>query len=172
MTKRLEDLLGLPEASQMLQDEKKYARERDGIIEKKMHALEEEGELADQHANFDKITEDLPVAHGLGNMADKELDNVANKAMKAYDDLMDLGMNIEIRYAGRIFEVAGTMLKTSLDAKVAKVNKKLKMLELQMRKEKDDKTAIGDGDIIENNGVIVTDRNSIIEQLKGLKKDK
>ena len=31
------------------------------------------------------------------------------------------------------------MLKTSLDAKVAKMDKKLKMIELQLKKEKQDK---------------------------------
>jgi len=91
--------------------------------------------------------------------------------MKAYEDLMDLGMNIEMRYSSRIFEVAGNMLRTSLDAKVAKVNKKLKMLELQLRKEKMEKDNT-DGDIINSSGHIVADRNSILEQLKGLKKDK
>jgi len=42
--------------------------------------------------------------------------------MQAYDDLMDLGMNVESRYSGRVFEVAGNMLKTTLDAKVAKID--------------------------------------------------
>ena len=46
--------------------------------------------------------------------------------MEAYEDLMDLGMNVESRYSGRVFEVAGQMLKTNLDAKVAKLDKKLK----------------------------------------------
>ena len=72
-------------------------------------------------------------------MADRELNEVADKAMEAYEDLMDLGMNVESRYSGRVFEVAGGMLKTSLDAKVAKLDKKLKMVELQLKKEKMDK---------------------------------
>jgi len=70
----------------------------------------------------------------LGELADKELNEVAQKAMDAYDDLMDLGMNVESRYSGRVFEVAGNMLKTNLDAKVAKLDKKLKMVELQLKK--------------------------------------
>src|SRR6056300_944027 len=60
-------------------------------------------------------------------MADTELNEVAKKAMDAYDDLMDLGMNVESRYSGRVFEVAGNMLKTSLDAKTQKLDKKLKI---------------------------------------------
>lgn len=54
--------------------------------------------------------------------------------MTAYDELMDLGMNVEARYSGRVFEVAGGMLKTSLDAKVAKLNNKLKIVELQLKR--------------------------------------
>jgi len=86
---------------------------------------------------------------------------------------MDLGMNVEGRYAGRVFEVAGNMLKTSLDAKVAKLDKKLKMVELQLKKEKLDKEDNNDpSGIINGEGYVVTDRNSLIERLKGINKDK
>jgi len=86
---------------------------------------------------------------------------------------MDLGMNVESRYSGRVFEVAGGMLKTSLDAKVAKLDKKLKMVELQLKKEKMDRDSSGqDSDIVNGEGYVVTDRNSLLERLKGLDKDK
>jgi len=87
---------------------------------------------------------------------------------------MDLGMNVESRYSGRVFETAGGMLKTSLDAKVAKLDKKLKMIELQLKKEKMDKdsTGTGDGDMVNGAGYVVTDRNSLLEKLKGIDKDK
>ena len=93
--------------------------------------------------------------------------------MAAYDDLMDLGMNVEARYSGRIFEVAGNMLKTNLDAKIAKLDKKLKMIDLQLKKEKldNDSNATPEG-FTEGEGYVVTDRNSLIERLKGLNKDK
>jgi hypothetical protein len=167
MTKRLEDVLGLPDSNQMLLNEKKYVRE----AEDELRILDEDLSRDEIKEKFEKITEDLPVAAGLGTAADKELDKIAQKAMSSYEDLMDLGMNIEMRHSARIFEVAGNMLRTSLDAKVAKVNKKLKMLELQMKKEKMDKDT-SDGDVINSNGQIVADRNAILEQLKGLKKDK
>ena len=90
--------------------------------------------------------------------------------MQAYEDLMDLGMNVESRYSGRIFEVAGNMLKTNLDAKVAKLDKKLKMVELQLKKEKQDKDGSVDGDIVQGEGYVVTDRNSLLEKLKNMDK--
>ena len=122
-------------------------------------------------AELDKIQAALPQVKGLGEMADKELNEVADKAMTAYEDLMDLGMNVESRYSGRVFEVAGQMLKTNLDAKTAKLDKKLKMVELQLKKEKQDKEGGVDGDsIVNGEGYVVTDRNSLLDKLKNMDK--
>ena len=161
MTKKLEDMLNLPD--------NKDLNEEENIAP----VVEHEDTFRDI-AEFDKISDALPAVKGLGDMADKELNEVANKAMTAYDDLMDLGMNVESRYSGRVFEVAGTMLKTSLDAKVAKLDKKLKMVELQLKKEKMDRDSGpgGDGDIVNGEGYVVSDRNSLLERLKGIDKDK
>ena len=113
----------------------------------------------------------MPSVKGLGEAADKELNEIADKAMTAYDDLMDLGMNVESRYSGRVFEVAGNMLKTSLDAKVAKLDKKLKMIDLQLKKEKMDKDSNPfNGDVVQGEGYVVTDRNSLLEKLKSMDK--
>ena len=161
MTKKLEDMLNLPD--------NKDLNEEENIAP----VVEHEDTFRDI-AEFDKISDALPAVKGLGDMADKELNEVANKAMTAYDDLMDLGMNVESRYSGRVFEVAGTMLKTSLDAKVAKLDKKLKMVELQLKKEKMDRDSGPgrDGDIVNGEGYVVSDRNSLLERLKGIDKDK
>jgi hypothetical protein len=83
---------------------------------------------------------------------------------------MDLGMNVESRYSGRVFEVAGQMLKTNLDAKVAKLDKKLKMVELQLKKEKQDKDAGTEDNVVSGDGYVVTDRNSLLEKLKNMDK--
>jgi len=168
MTKKLEEMLNLPDSKEIIEEAKEQEAEQ------KNHDLERQQDTMRDIAEFDKITAALPQVKGLGEMADKELNEVADKAMDAYDDLMDLGMNVEPRYSGRIFEVAGGMLKTGLDAKVAKLDKKLKMVELQLKKEKQDKdsNANGDGDIVNGEGYVVTDRNSLLERLKGLDKDK
>jgi len=155
----------LPDSKEIIEEAE--ARE----VEQSKHELEREETFRDI-AEFDKISAALPAVKGLGEMADKELNEVADKAMSAYEDLMDLGMNVESRYSGRVFEVAGSMLKTSLDAKVAKMDKKLKMIELQLKKEKMDKDSGNDSDMITGEGHIVTDRNSLLEKLKGLDKDK
>jgi hypothetical protein len=120
---------------------------------------------------FDKISAALPQVKGLGDIADDELDSLAQRATDAYDDLMDLGMNVEARYSSRIFEVAGGMLKNAIDAKTAKLDKKLKMIELQLKKAKLDQDAnqSDDGINLNGDGFIVTDRNSLLEKLKNLK---
>lgn len=167
MTKKLEDLLNLPDSKEIVKNAEKQEREQ-----KKYEVAEQEKTFRDI-AEFDKISAALPQVKGLGEMADAELNDIADKAMTAYEDLMDLGMNVEGRYAGRVFEVAGNMLKTSLDAKVAKLDKKLKMVELQLKKEKLDKEDNSDpSGIINGEGYVVTDRNSLLERLKGLNKDK
>ena len=161
MTKKLEELLDLPDSKEIIkQDQKKDKKE----------VLAQQNETLRDIAEFDKISAALPAVKGLGEMADTELNEVAQKDMDEYDDLMDLGMNVESRYSGRVFEVAGGMLKTSLDAKVAKLDKKLKMVELQLKKEKMDKDGKPDEDMIQGEGYIVTDRNSLLEKLKNLDK--
>jgi hypothetical protein len=124
-------------------------------------------------AEFDKIASALPAVKGLGDKADSELEDIAQRALTAYEDLMDLGMNVESRYSGRVFEVAGGLLKTSLDAKTAKLDKKLKMIELQLKKQKmDQDSGPSEDGMISGEGYVVTDRNSLLERLKGLDKDK
>lgn len=166
MTKKLEELLNLPDSKEIIEADKKKAE-----TEGKTQAVTQQQETLRDIAEMDKIAAALPQVKGLGEMADNELNEVAEKSMSAYEDLMDLGMNVESRYSGRVFEVAGQMLKTNLDAKVAKLDKKLKMVELQLKKEKQDKdSGNDDGNIVNGEGYIVTDRNSLLEKLKNMDK--
>jgi hypothetical protein len=162
MTKKLEDMLNMSDNKDIVEPKK----------DKKQQAIVDQQDTFRDIEEFDKIASALPAVKGLGQMADNELNEVADKAMTAYDDLMDLGMNVESRYSGRVFEVAGTMLKTSLDAKVAKLDKKLKMVELQLKKEKMDRDGSNTpGDVVNGDGYVVTDRNSLLQKLKGLNTD-
>jgi hypothetical protein len=162
MTKKLEELLNLPESKKIIKDEEKKQAKVE--IAKSQPLLRDISE-------FDKISAALPQVKGLGDASDSEFDALAQRATDAYDDLMDLGMNVEARYSGRIFEVAGTMLKNAIDAKAAKIDKKLKMIELQIKKQKLDQDANGEDNSINltGDGVIITDRNSLLEKLKQMK---
>lgn len=122
-------------------------------------------------SDFDKISSALPHVKGLGDISDTEFDELAQRATDAYDDLMDLGMNVEARYSARVFEVASSMLKNAIDAKSAKIDKKLKMIELQLKKQKlDNDVSPADKSIdIQGAGFVVADRNSLLEKLKNMK---
>jgi hypothetical protein len=119
---------------------------------------------------FDKIAAALPRVKGLGDMADSELDALAAKAEKAYDDLIDLGMNVEAKYGARMFEVAAQMMNAAIVAKTNKIDKKLKMVDLQLKKLAIDRKHGEKGEEIEGEGYVITDRNSILEKLKNMNK--
>lgn len=155
--KKLEEILNLPESKKAIKK-----AEREEIKQANQPMLRDIGE-------FDKISAALPQVKGLGDMSDSEFDSLAQRATDAFDDLMDLGMNVEARYSGRVFEVASTMLKNAIDAKAAKIDKKLKMIELQIKKEKLDKDTPNESVDVSGTGVIVSDRNSLIEKLKNMK---
>ena len=77
----------------------------------------------------------LPMVTGLEEL-DREMDEYAAKAIQTFDELVDLGKNVEDRNAAPVFDSASKMLTAALQAKQAKMDKKLKMLELQMRQRK------------------------------------
>jgi hypothetical protein len=157
--KKLEEILNLPESKKLVKAEE--VRSMPADPEPFLRSMDE----------FDKIAASLPAVKGLGDAADAEFDALAQRATDAYDDLMDLGMNVEARYSSRIFEVAGGMLKNAIDAKAAKIDKKLKMIELQLKKQKLDQDSVNsdEGISLQGDGVIITDRNSLIEKLKKMK---
>jgi hypothetical protein len=120
--------------------------------------------LKEIDATIDKIDEALPAVRGL-DASDQEMDDLANKAQETFDNLMDLGFNVDSRYASEIFAVAGTMLGHALTAKTAKLNKKLKMVELQMKKVKLDRDVQGEEPAQTAHGQVLS-RNDLLEMVK------
>ena len=115
---------------------------------------------------IDKIDAALPMVRDL-ETGDRELDELANMAKESYDNLMDLGMQVDSRYASEIFAVAGTMLGHALTAKTAKLNKKLKMVDLQLKKLKMDQDQVDKSDQtpVETAHGQVLSRNDLLERL-------
>jgi trimethylamine:corrinoid methyltransferase-like protein len=122
--------------------------------------------------NLEKIENALPQVRGL-ETADIEIDQLADLAQNSYKDLMDLGMQVDSRFSSEIFNVAGTMLGHAITAKTAKVSKKLKMIELQLKKAALDQkqsskdkeieaTPIGQGKALDRNEILkaLLDKNS------------
>lgn len=152
MTKKLEELFNLPEKEEVEKPTVNHADVQS--IEDSIKAVE-------------ALTSNLPQIKELDDLDDKELDALAKKAEDAYDDLMDLGMNVEVRYSGRIFEVASSMIKNAIDAKGIKMEKKLKAIDLQLKKLKIDNDSGKDpNDIINGQGYVITDRNELLKKLQ------
>ena len=173
MTKKLEDILNLPnikeEFKKVDKKEKEINTNQSNGVQKNVDPKTAKN-LEKTYAEFDKIAASLPQVKGLGELSDLELDKLAIEAEESYKTLMDLGMNVDSRYSGRIFEVASTMLRNAIDAKGSKIDKKLKMVELQLKKLKIDKTGGDDtGPVEESEGFVISDRNELMKKL--LKKD-
>ena len=124
--------------------------------------------LIQQKLGLDKIDTALPQVDGLAD--DQEIDKYSEDSYQAYKDLMDLGMNIEPRLAGRIMEVASSMMANAINAKSLKVDKKLKMIELQLKKLKLDQNKPED-EAVSGTGTVVADRNELIKQILAASKD-
>jgi hypothetical protein len=157
MTKKLEELFNL--------EGTETPEKAEPVVEAPAH--EEVKNLDDSYKAVQQITKGLPQVAELNDLGESELDDLAKKSEEAYDDLMDLGMNVEVRYAGRIFEVAASMMGNAINAKTAKIDKKLKAVDLQLKKLKIDNDKGGDdpNDVINGQGYIITDRNELLKKL-------
>ena len=115
---------------------------------------------------IDKIDAALPTVRDL-ETGDRELDDLAAKAQETFDDLMNLGMQVDSRYSSEIFAVASTMLGHAITAKTAKLNKKLKMVDLQMKKLKldQDQQRNAPEEAVETAHGQVLSRNDLLERL-------
>ena len=149
MTSSLEELFDLPSG-----DEPEETPEE--IIE---HAKEESKELMTAITNSEKINAALPVISDLEEH-DREMDEIATKALETFGELHDIGLNVSDPHMGKVFEVAATLLKTALDARDAKANRKLKQIELMIKKQKLD---IDTGDVEVGEGGQEFDRNELLK---------
>ena len=122
--------------------------------------------LPETLAAIDKIEAALPAVKGL-EASDQEMDDLAGKAQESFDDLMDLGMQVDSRYASEIFGVASQMLGHAITAKTAKMNKKLKMIDLQMKKLKLDRDSGDDNTSLPTAQGHVLDRNELLRHILG-----
>ena len=67
--------------------------------------------------------------------ADAELDALHDKAVEGYDSLMDVGMNHPPGTAPGIFEAAVKLLGHAITAKTNKIDKKLKVMGLELKRQ-------------------------------------
>ena len=153
MTKKLEELFDLPPSSDNTDEH--------SIIEDHEESFNIP-QTYEGYSNLEKIDAALPAVRGL-EASDKEMDELASMATGTYKDLVDLGMNVEARFSSEIFSVAATMLGHAITAKTAKMNKKLKMIDLQLKKAKLDQDSGDDASATASGHVL--DRNELLDKL-------
>ena len=140
MTKGIDETLNLPPMEELLEDSEgttdfvEQSNQSKSLVETK----------SDQH--------------------DRESEEVRKKAIDAFDDIMDVGRNVNPERSARLFEVAGQFLKTGLDASNAKMEKQLKVAKLKLEAKRlkvDDETI----DKLNHGAEIIADRNSLLKTL-------
>lgn len=152
MTKKLQELFELPDDSDKEINVSNIEKVEADII------------TTEAYSNLEKIEQALPQVRGLES-SDVEMDSLSQLAQDSYKDLMDLGFQVDSRFSAEIFGVAGTMLGHAITAKTAKINKKLKMIELQLKKaaldqklatkqEQVDSLPVGDGHLLDRNELL------------------
>ena len=153
MSNKIEDVFNLPPANDQVNEPVK--QEETGLD---ITQLQQQLDIAD------KIDAALPMVRDLEQL-DADMDKYADKAMHAFQDLMDLGQNVEDRHAAAVFDTASKMMTNAITAKTAKMDKKLKMVQLQLQKAKFDaqeaKSKGGDT-AIQGEAEEFEDRNSLI----------
>jgi len=156
MNRKLEELFDLPPSTEEVETAVPSIAENRTIIQ-------------NLDAAIDKIDAALPAVRGLES-TDQEMDELAGLATGSYKDLMDLGMQVDSRFASEIFSVASNMLGHAITAKTAKLDKKLKMIDLQLKKARLDQQQADkdpEGAAAQQGQGHVLSRNELLERILG-----
>jgi hypothetical protein len=159
MTKRLEEEFNLPPLEEALQSEAESAVEAKTEIQT----------IEDAITISEKINSALSEVRGMDGH-DKEMDDIAQQAIDSYQQLMSLGMNMSDMAAGPVFNNAAQMLKIALDAKDSKVTRKLKQVDLMLKKARLDQQTDKSAPEAEVVQASVLDRNELLKLIN--QKDK
>lgn len=105
--------------------------------------------------------------------SDIEMDEIATTAMTTFNDLMSLGMNVDARAAAPIFEAASKLIGHAVAAKTSKIDKKLKLMDLELKRRRLEHQISMDnftnGKSLENDiegSAKVLDRNELLNLIK------
>lgn len=155
MTKKLSELLDLAPSVATVEESQQFIVSNQEIIKEVDVAIS-------------KIDAALPLVRDL-EAGDRELDELADMARDKAQDMLDLGLNTDPRFAGVILQTASNMLGHAITAKTAKMDKKLRMIQLQLQKARLDHMISKDADDggntpVEGQGVILN-RNDLLAQI-------
>lgn len=150
MTKKVDEFFDLPPLEEALAEQD--ADKLESKLEEVSNTLTNPPKNTSILSN---VTEDLH---------DRETEEIRQKAIDLCDEVAEVARNVNPERSARLFEVAGQMLKTSLDAANSKSEKQLKAakLKLEARRLKIDDELVGE---ISHGKEILADRNILLKQL-------
>lgn len=142
MTQKLNDLFDLPDPPEEFKAEIEILKELDAALP---------DDISDLSAS------------------DKEMDDLAEKSIGSYGELMDLGMNVEPRFSAPIFESASKFMGHAIQAKSNKIDKKLRYMDMQLKQRRlalqEKQAGLGAKDPEEGEAREL-DRNALLEMLR------
>lgn len=163
MTKKLEEEFGLP-----------------SMFETTSSVTEQDHAEVNSPADIATIEQALSISEKInGALAevrgmeshDSEMDNIAQQAVDSYEQLMSLGMNMTDMAAGQVFNNAANMLKIALEAKDSKVNRKLKQIDLMLKKARLDQLEKKNDPDVQEVQATMFDRNELLKMISGKSED-
>lgn len=149
MTRKLQETLNLPDLEDILKEQSGPDPE-----------LEKFAERLDAAERATAMVDGRDHAEGCDTIFKETLDH--SRA------LMDLGYNIDVARAPRIFKAAAEMYKVALDAKNAKRDAELKRLKLAMDQklvELKEQEVTGKTQTLDDSTLIIDDRNELIKSI-------
>lgn len=162
MTKKLEEEFNLPPIEEALRD-------NDHGVE---HPTTTDLQTVEDAISIsEKINSALAEVRGM-EAHDAEMDEIAQQAVESYEQLMSLGMNMTDMAAGQVFNNAANMLKIALEAKDSKVNRKLKQIDLMLKKARLDQTDKKSNGVEEVQEATILDRNELLKLIGQQNKSK
>lgn len=177
MTDQIDEILNLPKLSDLVKEAEEEAKA-------KAKAEEEQKQNELQNMAHDAPSAAMQMAQALSDVKsleialanevslhkhDTEMDEISNFAFNNAKNLMDLAFNVDTKYAGSIAEPAVNMLKMALEARNSKVDTKLRLMRLQLEKERLDRSRPPEEGIVDDvsgGPSILEDRNKLIAALK------
>lgn len=181
--KSVDDALGLPSLDQWkeMTGQETSKDEMELYMDDEYENTQEEISIEEAKAAMAKLKEmrvqlkDLPdITH-----RKKHLDRLADLAEKRFEDIFDRAFNCEDRFASEMINAANAMLKIALDAHSKIIDSDIKLVDLQIKKDKIEvelnmkpKTAIQDNsdpNDIQGEKVVPKTRNEMLAAIKGNK---
>ncbi len=130
MTKSLEDELNLPRIADALKE-----LEQQDSKEDQENQLMTPEEISKALANMSELSRSLKTNDDFSENETK-LDDLQDAAVKAHQDLLDAGFNVDPKNAEAFLAPATQFLSIALDSEKQKIDRKIKLLKLQLETDK------------------------------------